>query len=111
MSMPKFVKAARVGEIPPGRGKMVMGPFDKPMALFNLDGDYYAVNSVCPHMGGPVSEGLLKGPIVACPWHGWTFDVRDGGCDHQGGHRISAYETKIEGDFIMVGWLKKGSEG
>ena len=88
-----------------------MGPFEKPMAVFNVEGQYYAVNYVCPHMGGPIGEGSLKGTVVTCPWHGWTFDVRDGNADHEGGHRISAYETKVEGEDVLVGWLKKGSEG
>lgn len=109
--MPKFVRAAKVGDIPPGKGKLVMGPFDKPMALFNAGGQYYAVNYICPHMGGPLGEGELSGTVVTCPWHGWTFDVRDGKPDHPGGHCISAYETRVEGDDILVGWLKPGSEG
>ena len=88
-----------------------MGPFQKPMALFNLDGEYYAVNYICPHMGGPIGEGELDGPMVTCPWHGWTYDVRTGKPDHPGGHAISAYETMVEGEDILVGWLKEGSEG
>ena len=109
--MAKFVRVARVGDVPPGTGKLVMGPYEKPMALFNVDGRYYAVNAICPHMGGPLSEGTLRGAVVTCAWHGWTFDVRDGKPDHPGGHRVSAYETKVEGDGIYVGWLKPGSEG
>jgi len=109
--MPKFVRVARVGDVPPGAGKFVMGPFEKPMALFNVSGEYYAVNYICPHMGGPIGEGTLKGYVVTCPWHGWTFDVRTGKADHPGGHAISAYETRVEGEFILVGWLKPGSEG
>ena len=109
--MPKLVKAARVGEIAPGTGKLVMGPFEKPMALFHVDGAYYAINYICPHMGGPIGEGRLKGHVVTCPWHGWTYDVRTGKPDHPGGHAIAAYETKVEGDYVLVGWLKEGCEG
>lgn len=109
--MPRFVKAAKVGELAPGQGKLVMGPYGKPMALFNVDGEHYAINYICPHMGGPIGEGRLDGPVVTCPWHGWTFDVRTGKPDHPGGHSISAYETQVEGEDILVGWLKKGSEG
>ena len=109
--MVEFRKVARVGDVPSGRGKCVMGPFEKPMALFNIGGDFYATNHVCPHMGGPIGEGVLSGTVVACPWHGWTFDVTTGKADHEGGHAISAYETKIENGFVYVGWLRKGSEG
>ncbi|MCI0768837.1 MAG: Rieske (2Fe-2S) protein [Chloroflexi bacterium] len=78
MTVPSFINVAKVGEIPSGEGRLVMGPFDKPMALFNLDGEYYAINFVCPHMGGPLGSGSLQGSVVTRPWHGWTFDIRDG---------------------------------
>lgn len=109
--MPKLVKAAKVGEIPPSMAKFVMGPFDKPMALFNVNGEYYAINWICPHMGGPLGAGTLNGYVVTCPWHGWTFDVRTGKPDHPGGHCVSAYETRVEDGYVYVGWLKRGSEG
>jgi len=49
---PSFVKVATVSEIPSGHGKLVMGPFEKPIALFNVNGEFYAINYICPHMGG-----------------------------------------------------------
>ncbi len=109
--MPKYVKVAKASEVPEGTGRLVMGPFEKPMALFHAGGRFYAINYVCPHMGGPLGEGALRGFVVACPWHQWTFDVRTGEPDHPGGHRVAAYETKVEGDDVYVGWLKRGSEG
>ena len=105
---PGFVKVATRSEIAPGTGKLVLA-HDKPMALFNVNGEFYAINCICPHMGGPLSEGCLIGDthVVACPWHAWTFDVRTGLPDHPGGHAVAAYEVKVEGDAILVGWLKK----
>ena len=103
----RFVKAAREGEIPVGRGKMVFGPHDKPIALFHHeDGGYYAVNYVCPHMGGPIGEGKLRGYIVDCPWHGWSYDIRDGKDPTPPGHDITAYEVKVENGVVLVGWVK-----
>lgn len=84
---------------------------DKPMALFNVGGEFYAINYVCPHMGGPLGEGKLTGSVVSCPWHGWTFDVRSGLADHPGGHCVSAYEVVVEGEEIKIGWLKKAEQG
>jgi nitrite reductase (NADH) small subunit len=107
MARPNYVKVATVDEIPSGIGKLVMGAFEKPIALFNVNGDFFAINYVCPHMGGPLGEGKLNGYVVSCPWHGWTFDVRTGLPDHQGGHSVSAYNVKIEGEDVLVGWLKK----
>jgi len=107
MSKPGFRKVATVDEIPAGCGKLVMGPFEKPIALFNVNGEFFAINYICPHMGGPLGEGKLTGYVVTCPWHGWTFDVRTGLPDHPGGHSVSAYEVKVEGNEIFVGWLKR----
>ena len=107
--MAKLITAARTSELRPGEGKLVVVR-DKPMALFNVDGQFYAINYVCPHMGGPLGEGKLNGFVVTCPWHGWTFDVRTGLADHAGGHSVSAYEVVVEGDEVKIGWLKKASD-
>jgi nitrite reductase/ring-hydroxylating ferredoxin subunit len=103
---PPFVKVATVGEIPEGAVKHIV-VHDKPMALARVEGNFYAVNAVCPHMGGPLASGKLNGRILTCPWHGWTFDVRTGQPDHPGGHSISAYEVRVEGDDVLVGWLMR----
>ena len=50
------------------------------VAVFNVDGEYYAIDNFCPHKGAPLSEGLLCGHIVECSLHGWQFDVRTGKC-------------------------------
>ena len=104
--MSKFITAARVSDLRPGEGKLVVVR-DKPMALFNVNGEFCALNYICPHMGGPLGEGQLDGTVVSCPWHGWTFDVRTGLADHPGGHSVSAYEVVVDGDEVKIGWLKK----
>ena len=103
---PPFVKVATVSEIPEGAVKHVV-VHDKPMALARVEGQFYAVNAICPHRGGPLAEGTLNGCIITCPWHGWTFDVRSGLPDHPGGHSISAYEVRVEGDDVLIGWLMR----
>jgi len=102
-----FVKVAELSDVPPGMGRLVVGPFDKPVALFNVDGRIFAINHVCPHRGGPLAEGRLTGTVVACPWHGWTFDVRTGQPDHPGGHTVAAYAVRIEDGAIWLGWLAR----
>ena len=101
----KFVKVASIHDIPAGQGKMVMA-HGKPMALFNINGEFYAINQICPHMGGPLSEGTLKDKIVTCPWHKWSYYVDTGLPDHEGGHSVASYEVRIEGEDVLIGWLK-----
>ena len=103
---PPFVRVATVNEIPEGTVKHIV-VHDKPMALARVEGQFYAVNAICPHRGGPLAEGTLNGCIITCPWHGWTFDVRSGLPDHPGGHSISAYEVRVEGDDVLIGWLMR----
>jgi nitrite reductase/ring-hydroxylating ferredoxin subunit len=68
--MALFVKVARLEDLPPGTGMMVVGPFDKPMALFNVGGEVFAINAVCPHRGGPLANGRLDGHIISSPARG-----------------------------------------
>jgi nitrite reductase/ring-hydroxylating ferredoxin subunit len=103
---PPFVKVATTREIPPGTVRHIP-VHDKPVAVCNVDGSFCAVNAVCPHMGGPLASSHLEDYVLTCPWHGWTFDVRTGLPDHPGGHSISAYEVRVEGDDILMGWLIK----
>lgn len=46
--------------------------------LANVDGQIYAMRSVCNHMGGPLEEGTLEGGVVTCPLHGSRWDVKTG---------------------------------
>ena len=75
--MPRFVPVARVEQIPPGTAKaFAVGDYE--VALFNVAGEFYAIENTCPHQGGPLVDGWLDGAIVTCPWHAWCFDVRTG---------------------------------
>ena len=75
--MPKTVKVAEVTELGPGEGKTVEVE-GVSLALFNVDGTYFAIGSACTHVGGPLGEGTLIGKEVTCPLHGAQFDVTCG---------------------------------
>ncbi len=73
----KYVRAAAASEIPPGEKKIV--EVDGILVvLVNLDGQFYAIEDVCTHDGGPLGEGKLNGCELICPRHGARFDVRTG---------------------------------
>jgi len=70
-------RAMRANEIAPGTCvKAILN--GKEVAIFNVDGQFYATQSECTHMGGPLCEGSLSGEVVTCPWHGSQFNVRTG---------------------------------
>jgi nitrite reductase/ring-hydroxylating ferredoxin subunit len=75
--MVEKIRIAAVTDVPPGSGKELTAG-GRVIALYNVDGDFHALDGVCPHAGGPLGEGELSGNIVTCPWHGWQFDVTTG---------------------------------
>ncbi len=75
--MPEYIKVAVTDDIPPNQGKLVEVQ-GKKIALFSLEGRYYAIDNTCTHRGGPLSEGELEGDEVTCPWHGAKFKVTSG---------------------------------
>jgi nitrite reductase/ring-hydroxylating ferredoxin subunit len=75
--MGKYFGVCRVEEVPPGTAKMVKVA-GRSVAVFNLDGKFYATDDTCPHEGGPLSDGFIEGENVTCPWHGATFHITSG---------------------------------
>lgn len=75
--MPSRIPLCPVAEVPPGTGIECVAD-DRIIAVFNVDGRFYAIDGICPHAGGPLADGCLVGTVVTCPWHGWQFDVTTG---------------------------------
>jgi len=101
--MSDFVSVARVNDIPPGEGRTVQVG-GKNIALFNVEGTFYAVDDTCLHRGGPLGEGELTGHLVTCPWHGWKYDVRTGISITNPAAKVNCYETKVEGEDLSISW-------
>ena len=99
--MSRFVNAAKSKEVKPGSciGVKVEGVF---VGIYNIDGQYYAINNICPHLGGVLHYGFLEGKVITCPLHLWEFDVKTGKCIWPGRERIATYPVKVEGDDILV---------
>lgn len=104
--MEGFQKVAQLNDLAPGRSKKVTVN-DRVVALFNVDGKFYAIHNSCPHEGGPLAEGRLKGYVVACPWHDLAFDIRNGQGTDGGGYCVGSYEVRVEGTDIWVGPRRK----
>jgi nitrite reductase (NADH) small subunit len=99
--MPNWIRVATVAECPPGEAREFVVQ-DRIVALFQVDGRFYALDGICPHQGGPLGRGKLCGGIVTCPWHGWQFDVVTG--QHQANRTLQqpGYPVKVEGQEIFV---------
>lgn len=99
--MSDWIKIAATADCPPGTAREFVAA-DRIVALFNVDGEYFALDGVCPHQGGPLGQGSLSGCIVTCPWHGWQFDVSTG--QHQTSASLvhPQFAIKIENDEVFV---------
>ena len=107
---------ARVGEIHSGE-RLMVDINGKSIGVFNIHGRYVAVLNICPHELAPVCLGRVggttlpstpgewiwgrEGEILACPWHGWEFDLLTGACltDKR---RLHIYEVTVENGQIIV---------
>jgi nitrite reductase/ring-hydroxylating ferredoxin subunit len=98
----RFVKVARKSELPENDGTYVEVQGHR-IALFNLGGEIYAIDSTCTHMGGPLSEGRVKGDEVECPWHGSHFDIRTGKVrSFPAKEDVASYQVRVAGDDVEL---------
>lgn len=99
--MGQLYKVGAVRDLAPGEGKVIEVEGHE-IALFNVNGTFYALNNACPHRGGPLGEGFLEGEIVTCPWHGWKFDVTTGVSPENPRAKVASFPVKVEGEDLYV---------
>jgi nitrite reductase (NADH) small subunit len=97
-----LVAIARVEDLPEGRGATVELPGGKELALFNVGGEFRAVENFCPHRGAPLAEGDPSGHTIECAWHGWRFDLRTGACLNNPSEPVETYEVVVEDGWIKI---------
>jgi len=72
------------------------------LALYNVNGKFYATDNTCLHRGGPLGEGELQNTIVTCPWHGWQYDVITGENVVDSAAKLKTYEVQVVGNDVQV---------
>lgn len=106
-----------VTDLPPGSSTIVYPDKVKSgIGVFNVDGQFYALKNTCPHMGGPLCRGRVRGTsmaevrdddrvgmrwvregeIIACPWHHWEFEIRTGRTIFSSRRRVRSYPVSIQ---------------
>jgi 3-phenylpropionate/trans-cinnamate dioxygenase ferredoxin subunit len=100
--MSKFVPVAKISEIPDQTAKWVYVE-GRSIALFNLGGQFYAIDDTCTHEGGPLSGGCIYGEEVECPWHGARFHITTGEVTlGPATENVAKYNLRLNGDVIEV---------
>jgi metal-sulfur cluster biosynthetic enzyme/nitrite reductase/ring-hydroxylating ferredoxin subunit len=100
--MHDFQRVIDVGEVP-DPGKTLVEVEGEMVALFHVGGQFYALDDVCTHDGGPLADGELRDHKIACPRHGAKFDIRTGAALTMPAVRPTrAHEVKVEAGGVWV---------
>lgn len=98
-----FSEVVRLDELVPGELTEVMVD-GRSVALARVGDDVLAVDGVCPHAGGPLGDGDLDGHVLTCPYHGWSFDLREGSCLTNPALRLQGLEVRVESGSVRLRW-------
>ncbi len=103
----EFVEIAPASELPNGE-RLFVDLGDKPIVIFNIAGQYFAIGDVCTHDDGPLGDGVIEGDNIVCPRHGAEFDVRTGKAMAMPAViDIPAYPVKVVDGTIFIGMPKE----
>jgi nitrite reductase/ring-hydroxylating ferredoxin subunit len=105
--MTRWVRVASTAQVAPGEGLRVEID-DEPVAIWNIDGDFYATTDTCSHEEASLTEGDLWDAVIECPLHGAQFDVRTGDVlSLPAIFPIRTYPVKVENGAVYVEWKEK----
>ena len=96
------VKIGSVNDVEAGSGR-AFDVGDKSVAVFNVDGGFYAIDDTCPHAGASLAEGEVEDGKVGCPWHYAEFDLKTG--NHLNAPAtcgVAAYKVVVDGEDLLV---------
>jgi nitrite reductase (NADH) small subunit/3-phenylpropionate/trans-cinnamate dioxygenase ferredoxin subunit len=97
----EFIAVAKTTEIPEGQGK-AFSVAGREIALFQVKGQFYALDDYCPHMGESLALGDIHGDAVLCSRHLWAFQLVDGACIDVPRLAADSFEVRVEGDQVLV---------
>ena len=96
-----FVKVADLDELAEGKPRAVRVE-GQSIALFKHNGSIYATDNQCPHMGYPLTRGRVRGGVLTCDWHGWSYDMGGGGCFTGGCDDLATFPVEVREDEIYI---------
>lgn len=97
-----WIPIIRAQEVP-DNSLRVVAIGDINLLLCNIAGTIYAVQNACPHRGLSLEQGMLEGPVLTCPWHGYQYDLQRGGrCLNDPAVRLEPLPVSIEGGVVRV---------
>ena len=97
-----WIRVGSLADVPPGESRAVKISEGRSVALFNVDGRIHATDNQCPHMGFPLTRGVVKDGVLTCDWHGRSFDLEGGGCFNYECDDLETFPVDIRGDELWV---------
>lgn len=87
----------------PKLGARVVRTADKEIGIFRTEDDHvFALNNLCPHKKGPLSQGIVHNDSVTCPLHSWKINLATGQAEEPDEGETACYPTKIEGGIVLL---------
>jgi nitrite reductase/ring-hydroxylating ferredoxin subunit len=105
----EFITVAKVKDIAPGDARVyfVRG---REIAIFNVQGQFFAIDNLCPHQGGPLVAGEVAGEVVTCPWHRWQFHLPTGLSPIHASISVKTYPLEIVNGDVRIRVTERSRE-
>ena len=100
--MSEFTRVADANDLTSGKSICVDFAGEQ-VAVFNVNGEFYAISDRCTHVGGSLSGGTVDGNIVTCPLHGAGFDLKTGNVTGPpASSPVTCYQVRVEGEDVQI---------
>lgn len=96
-----MITAAKISDIP-NFGKKIINVSGQDVLFINIKGTIFAVENECPHQGSPLTSAVVKDDYLACPRHGYRFNLTDGSCGEHPEFKLRTYPVELRGDNILI---------
>ncbi|MBI5059008.1 Rieske 2Fe-2S domain-containing protein [candidate division KSB1 bacterium] len=106
----RWFKVCKVEDLKPGQARSIR-LLARLYAVFNVSGEYHAIDGSCRHMKANLAAGRVTGKTVECFMHGWRYDVTTGACSTVESGSVATYPVKIEDGAVFIGmeWPPRNS--
>jgi len=100
--MAEWIDVKPAAELPAGKWQAAyVGGFK--IAIFNIDGEFYAIENICTHDSGELSGGILEGDQIICPRHGARFSVKTGAVLSPPAYEdVETFAVRVAGEMLQI---------
>jgi nitrite reductase/ring-hydroxylating ferredoxin subunit len=95
------IKMGKLSELSAGKS-IEKSIFARRVAVFNVEGTLYGIESDCKHMKASLQKGKVRNNVVTCPWHHWQYDLKTGQCLTVDKFKLKTYPVIVEGEEVYL---------